>query len=475
MKDWEAYIIERADTELWGLILLDHYWRQRKSSKVHDTNAFLEDILPRIPVRMDLVRYHKVLLSVCVQLLEENFKEIFKLSVQCLKRNRDALGKEALERIVAQYDEFGQGERFLEEVRKEIPLLPALDAEEKLNDRDRTTNEKGERKIVASSHSRLSLTLDDLIQEALSRISAYLEGHQESNPKRYDDRAFKESALKKASRVLQHVPDEVRRSRTLYISLGGADAEELFALLSTTGSKEAVLLEKNDQSVKRAEAKASANGYSFATFTGDLMEKIDDAMEYAEKRRKDGRIQHIVVTAHAVIHELYTRSPKFDLHSYFSKLRAADVVVGREPIAPYNWPELVILSGAFSADKYLRLAEIVRDKVIRDDSLLLIVVNDKSVKIQRSLCMETLTKAFYSSDIMYELGEYTTRINPDDLLGAMSVCLLETHEINSEMQTSESISRYWSQFALQVMTPERRLLDKPISHLSYFALKKGLH
>lgn len=476
MKDWEKYLAERADTELWGLILLDFYWVEKKLGKIADTKAFLESTLPKIPLKMDIVMFHKVLLNVCVQLLGEDFKGTIELSISFLQRVSTKLSKETFEAVLQQYDVFGQRKRFLDAVSGVTRLEHLTDADREEQPGNsfhhsaaRRGNGEGDRAVQVGS-------LNDLLQQGLNRIAAELKGEGGSKEGRYGDESFKASARGKAIGLLQRVPEPLAKSSAIYVSIGGADGEELFTIFSQTGARYGVLLEWNDESVDKAKDVARACGYDLRTYTGDLMQKLDDAMEYANKVRDERKVEYIVVSAQAVLHELFTRSiVAFDLQSYFAKLTLADVIIGREPILPFDWPNDVIIAGDFDANRLYRFAEVVRDKILRNDKLDLHTLSQKSLRINRSLCMETLTKAFYSKDIMYELGEYTTRISPEDLTRAMMACLSDTHDIRKELLTSDSIRKFWGEFKIEVKTVDKlEPLGVPMSHMWYVATRKGL-
>jgi hypothetical protein len=46
-----------------------------------------------------------------------------------------------------------------------------------------------------------------------------------------------------------------------------------------------------------------------------------------------------------------------------------------------------------------------------------------AIELHRALAIETLTKAFYSEDLLYELEECVTRISPGDFLADLQLVL----------------------------------------------------
>lgn len=320
-------------------------------------------------------------------------------------------------------------------------------------------------------------SLNERLRYALDTYAKFLTNSGQARSARYGDEKFRSSAERKAEGVLRKLPKKLDTRHVVFVSVGGADGAELFKLLDLTGSSHGVLLEYADRATKAAAEEAQRRDIDFAEFTGDAMQKLDDALGRAVQLRKEGMVSVIAVTAHAVLHELETRSTNFSLRRYFSKLSEADVVIGREPVVPPNWDERVLISGNFEARRFMRLANVIRGRHdrFRGPEFTPEVVNPTTVELHRALAIETLTKAFYCDDFLYELEECISSISPDNLMQELTLCLNTTHSCSEEWVTSQSIDRFWEEYGLEVRSSqEGRGMRKPLSHMWYVAIKRGL-
>lgn len=327
------------------------------------------------------------------------------------------------------------------------------------------------------------ITLDDRIQQAFRECRSYFDDlaeHGKSTRKRrYNDSRFAKSAFSKAKEALRLLHRELpslRDRKLIIVSIGGADGTELISLLRNSRSVYGCLLEFMDRSTQDARQKALEAGVQIETFTGDLLQKLDDAMEWAIERKAETGAP-VVVTAHAVLHELETRSSvSFSPRRFFARLHMADVVIGREPIEPSNWPDTVLLSGKFDADLFVQLAGLIRQRVKGFDrpDFTCDRVNSNTVETQRTLGMETLTKAFYSEDFLYEMEEWTTSLTSNQILSALNQCLKDKHSVGHELLTSHSVNDFWECYGLEARSSKEVTVGKPLSHVRYWAFRKNL-
>lgn len=319
-------------------------------------------------------------------------------------------------------------------------------------------------------------SLNEKIDQALEGYVSWIENEQNFRKHRYSDDKFKTSAMRKAEVTYSKLPGKVQTDRTLFMSVGGADGTELFQLLKLSKSRHGILLEYDDRSTDAAKDEAKRRNLEIRFFTGDLMQKIDEAMNSAITRVKQREVDHIVVSAHAVLHELFTRSiPQFKLRKYFSKLSKATVIIGREPIDPPLWPDYIHLSGDFDVNKLKKLADIIRQyhaaksgRQYREPE----IINPKRLELHRGLAIETMTKAFYSEDFLYELEECVTSISLRDIQREIAICLVD-HTCGYELMTSISFEQQWEHYGLQTFDAnEEQDLWKPLSHMWYRAVRK---
>lgn len=290
---------------------------------------------------------------------------------------------------------------------------------------------------------------------------------------RYGDEQFQKGAIRKAKEVVEFLKSKANLDLQgiVFVSIGGADGTELVSLLKATGSRCGALLEYSDRSSRDAVHKAKEAGFEIEAFTGDLMQKIDDALDWAIRQRDQDKAKAIVITAHAVLHELEDRSTRFTLRRYFAKLGDADIIIGREPVEPTEWDETVLLSGNFDAELFGDLARLIKlhIKTFQQPRFTLDRVNEHTVELHRALALETLTKAFYSEDFLYELEECVTTLLPSKVVGDLTLCLDRSHSIGHERMTSVSMDGFWDNLGLTAMSQNGARLGKPLSHLRYWA------
>lgn len=107
MKDWKDYLNSRFDTDLWGFICLDYYYRFGVGRP--DPSEFMRQIVESVQTRtVDPVAFHRVLVSVCVQLLGGDFDAIIERSMQFLRPRLASLGEEERQKIVCHYSVYGK-------------------------------------------------------------------------------------------------------------------------------------------------------------------------------------------------------------------------------------------------------------------------------------------------------------------------------------------------------------------------------
>jgi hypothetical protein len=214
-----------------------------------------------------------------------------------------------------------------------------------------------------------------------------------------------------------------------------------------------------------AERKANDLGIELKVFPGDAMQELPSAMRWALEIQDKGRVDQILVTAQAILHELPTRSTNFSLQRYFSEVYKADLVIGREPVEPMNWSTVVRLNGHFDADLFVRLANLIRKYLpsrFSDPIYTPYKVNDSSVRLHRALALETLTKTFYSEDFLYELQESVISFSSAQLEAELQDCLGPTHTIRTEDLTSDSVHSSWSKFEFEVKSDALSPLEESL-------------
>ncbi len=232
-------------------------------------------------------------------------------------------------------------------------LRSALESpESRSGTKPRRSDAAGGHSLETPQSNKERASLDPLVTEALNRYARHLTIDGQNNV-RYDDGAFRESAIRKAREIASRLPAV---GPYVILSIGGADGTELFELMTLTKSSVGVLLEIADRSTGLARAEAKRRGIELVVLTGDANQKIAEAMEAAKRLAADAQGIPILTTIMATLHELPSRSHGFDLLEFFAALRETALLIGREPVEPANWSEEILLSGNFESNTFVKLA-----------------------------------------------------------------------------------------------------------------------
>lgn len=166
------------------------------------------------------------------------------------------------------------------------------------------------------------MELDTRIQLALKAAAAPL-GTSDALLD-YDEyrSAFAQSARAKGQEVLDVISRRryFSQMRPVFVSVGGADGEEAEYLLRHSEASVALLLEKSHALAERARERRLPRGKRIEVFEGDASEAITEVIKQSEKLVYGGEADYRAVSCHAVIHELYDRSPSFDPITFFANI-----------------------------------------------------------------------------------------------------------------------------------------------------------
>ena len=267
--------------------------------------------------------------------------------------------------------------------------------------------------------------LDSQIDAAIAGLAA---SHTPLDVKSYIE-AFRESAIEKAKDVLKHLEDNQHfaKKKPIFVSIGGGDGEELDFLLRNSTATDGILIELNDNLAACARRRTFPNGKSLHVVGKAAQDGLSDAMAKAEQMVTGGHAEAIVVTGHAVLHELYDRGLRnagFDVVGFFGSIfSAADIptfFTYREPGAPEKWPEHVTLSANCSAQSLLTLARAItqRHSALADLTPQPAILGD-GIRMNKNLAMEVLAKLFYLKDLRHEIEERVTVIEHGNLQNAL--------------------------------------------------------
>src|SRR6185369_2782592 len=107
MKDWKAYIEGTFNTDMWGFVCIDYYFRSPLPPP--SVSDFIDTVLSWVGERrIDAVSFHNVLLSLSLQLSGNDLELAISKSKQFVATHLSKLSTEQLQKIVQQYEVYGK-------------------------------------------------------------------------------------------------------------------------------------------------------------------------------------------------------------------------------------------------------------------------------------------------------------------------------------------------------------------------------
>lgn len=307
--------------------------------------------------------------------------------------------------------------------------------------------------------------LDERIQRALSTVPA---AASDFDAEKYR-RAFAPSARAKAESVLtllrQPISNPFSHLRPAFLSIGGADGEEVLTLLAETSASLGILLEASPTLAAYAASRQKPEGKVLTVVPGDASLTILRGVEQAFDFILAGHADYLVVTCHAVIHELFDRADNFDPQGFFGAIFSRrDIPVWftyREPGIPEKWPEAVYLRADCAPESLLRIAKAIVDRHASFGGLLPVpaVIGDH-VRLNRALAVETIVKLFYLDDLTYELAERSTAVDHQAMNNYLWFAIGQSALNNSAAAIStlsapsESFLTLWQEHKIEVLTAD---------------------
>ena|GEM_PF-296267 len=288
--------------------------------------------------------------------------------------------------------------------------------------------------------------------------------------------AGSDSAVAKAESALLVVNKyTLDLSKIAFLRVGGADGTELQHLLTKTHAPCGVLLEFDDGLCGAARGKVQVlkqAGKQMEVFTGDARQKLGPALDLVRSWREQGRIQSLVVTIHAVLHEFPDRGEQTSaLEDFLQRFVAQDMpvlLIVREPCAPRDLPETVYLSAKCNLRLLESLAKRIKDSHPEFVNMPQPKALATSVRMHSRLAAETIVKMFYLESFQYEIQERVTSFSRDGLLDAFRR-VFGTDNVRHEDLQSDSFDRLWDQHGLCLQDKALRELAKPQLHIRIIA------
>lgn len=295
----------------------------------------------------------------------------------------------------------------------------------------------------------------------------------------------KESANRKGMKVVEILNHHnVDLSNYGFVSLGGGDGSELFTEIANSSSNFGILLEYDNASIKLFYENSQrfklnninrANEIEFHAIESDLLDKnkLNRIKELVQLQNLDG----IVVSIHAVLHELFNRSKligdfqnsdgQFNLEKFFKLLYEWHDNIWlfvREPGKPENWNDEVNVR---LDDEFIERFK----KILKDiDELHFSGTNKGNFEYHESqklftcnpdLAIEALTKLFYYEDYEYERGEKVTSISREKLVKAIEINGSLFEILNIQDFHTNSVEVNFEKFNVKVTGSENTSLPTP--------------
>lgn len=288
------------------------------------------------------------------------------------------------------------------------------------------------------------------------------------------DFAGSPSAIRKAKHVLKDVSSSgLDLATTAVISLGGADGTEIEYILKNSPISKGVLVEYDDDLAEIARAKSrelTTFGKELRVLTGDAVQKLTNAINLVTNWRQEGSITYLLVTIHALLHELPNRAGHTtDIEAFLARLLEPGLpgrLVLREPCAPRDLPDTVYLHADCDPNTLAKLANRIRTTyptVFPEDYPL--PMHEK-VRMSSRLAAETIVKIFYLDSLSYEIDEVVTAFTRDELLNTIRVVFGTDNVRHTDLQ-SDSFDKFWSTYGFRLTDSANRELPRPQLHIAF--------
>ncbi len=255
--------------------------------------------------------------------------------------------------------------------------------------------------------------------------------------------SFEASGVSKAQEILT---DLVKRTcinldRCGYFSIGGSTGSEIFHVMSNSTISHGLLLEYDPTATEIAASRRDelrAMGKNLVVVTGDATQRLQHCKTQFLAWRESQQIRGLIVSAQAILHELPSRSPGFDLDHFLGEIIwdwDPFLLYTREPSTATDWPDRVeIHVPALRSSILEALANDIKvslkmNGVVRRSG-------PDYVALPADLAVETVTKIFYLEDYQHEIEEQVTLLRPAQLR-----VLIEKHLGNNSTTLTELSSQ----------------------------------
>lgn len=290
------------------------------------------------------------------------------------------------------------------------------------------------------------------------------------------------SAVKKGHEVIRRLNERnINLNNFGFINLGGGDGTELFVEIENSVCDFGLLMEYDYNSVNRFcnnqlpfYLKNSGRKIQTVVIECDLGDK--KKFEVAKKIVRDKNLDGLVITIHAVLHELSTRSQfkPFDFVTFFKRiydLHDNIILFIREPGVPENWNDRIkiVIKEEYKSD-FVTILNRVNEIHFKKDSTNFELFDTNEIICNPVLAIEALTNFFYKEDFEYEKDEQHTSIRKADLVSFLKASRFEILE--SEPFYSDSMKRNMQHYEIKVSGTKDEHISLP-QCFTYTVAKKG--
>lgn len=306
------------------------------------------------------------------------------------------------------------------------------------------------------------------------------------------------SAVNKGHEVLKKLNDlNIDISNYGFISLGGGDGTELYTEIENSKANFGLLLEYDFGSVNeflknkipfKLKNYNRWNEIDLQIIECDLFDKtkLDITKEIIKSKNLDG----IVVSIHAVLHELSTRSQlksqfinenrELILEEFFREIYEWHhniIIIIREPGIAENWNSHVYISISeqYKTD-FLKILEEIdnihfngtanRNFRYREEQ--------NQIRCKSDLAIEALTKFFYKEDYQYEKREMVTSVSREKIVTALQAGKELYTVLQTEPFFTGSVQANMIEFGIRVTGENNLPLPNP-QCFTYTVASKGTH
>ncbi len=282
-----------------------------------------------------------------------------------------------------------------------------------------------------------------------------------------------------------------------FVSLGGGDGTELFTEIENSPVNYGLLLEYDHNSVNKFEQNKIP--FLFKNYNRSKIIQLDaiecdlfdkNKLDTAKELINSIDLKGIIISIHAVLHELSTRSQlksgfldvngEIILEEFFRELyewHENIIIFIREPGIAENWPESINIK---IFNKYLRdFLNILKDIDYshfkgKENPNYRHRKKQKNIRCKSDLAIEALTKLFYKKDYDYEKREQITSVSREKIARALQAGGKLFEVLESETFFTESVEKNINKYGVRVTKQENLPLPNP-QCFTYTVALKGTH